>query len=147
MFKLNPSLAASLAALITLLAALPAAADTVDARVVGLYVETAPGLYLERAGDYAALRNGIDKSQLRAEVRVSGIQGAPARMLMVRVGDLDLRTGDLVEVNPGERGNKFITGVRPTKPFVVRLQARGDTVLVDNGPARSLVERLFVRNQ
>ena len=121
-----------LVGLLCLLATLPAlAAETADARVVGIYVELAAGLYAERSGSKAEA-----DLPLHAEVRVPGRNGAPARLLMVQMNGVDLGLGDLVEVNLGERGQTLIAGPRPTRAHVVRLQSRADAMLVNNTSLR-----------
>lgn len=104
---------------------LPATHGATLARVTGVYVEVAPGVHAERSG--RAAEAGMP---LVAEVRVPGHDGAPAKIAMVRVGNLDIQPGDSVEINLGERG--LLTGVRPAAAYIVRIDTPADTAVARN---------------
>ena len=112
MNHLHP-LRACVVLLACLCGAAPVAAQTTLGRVIGVYVEVAPGVHAERSTTFEDPRPQI------AEVRLAGSEGTPARTLMVRAGDLALVPGDTVEINLGERG--MLTGVRATAPYVMRM--------------------------
>jgi len=112
MNKLYP-LRACVAVLACLCGVAPVAAQTTLARVIGVYIEVAPGVHAERS------TTDPDSRPLLAEVRLAGREGTPTRTLMIRTGSLPVNPGDTVEINLGERG--LITGVRAVAPHVVRI--------------------------
>jgi hypothetical protein len=103
------------------LAAAPAMAATALARVTGIYVELEAGVRSERSG-----RSIEAGKPLLAEVHVPGRNGSPATTAIVRMNDIDAAVGDMVEVNLGENG--MLTGVRPTRPYIVRVDTQAPAV-------------------
>ncbi|HEY4371110.1 MAG TPA: hypothetical protein VGN52_04155 [Burkholderiales bacterium] len=116
---------ACLAALLAGCNSLPVSHGATLARVTGVYVEVAPGVHSERSG-----RPAEAGKPLVAEVRVPGLDGAPAKIAMVRVGNMEVAPGDSVEVNLGERG--MLTGVRPAAAYIVRIDTPADTAIARN---------------
>jgi hypothetical protein len=110
------------------LAAAPAMAGTTLARVTGIYVELEAGVRSERSGG----RSIEAGKPLLAEVHVPGRNGSPAYTAIVRMNDIDAAVGDMVEVNLGENG--MLTGVRPTRPYIVRVDAHEAPALAQRAP-------------
>ena len=121
---------ACLAIFAGLLAATPVAAESSLARVVGIYVELAPGLLSERTG-----RSAEAGLPLCAEVRIPSKDGSTARLAIVRLNGVAAGLGDVVEVNLGERGSALLTGPRPAQPRVVRIETRADSMFAQSAGA------------
>ncbi|HEX4325184.1 MAG TPA: hypothetical protein VH105_00110 [Burkholderiales bacterium] len=108
------------------LAAAPAVAATALARVTGIYVELEAGVRSERSG-----RSIEAGKPLLAEVHVPGRNGSPAYTAIVRMNAIDAAVGDMVQVNLGENG--MLTGVRPTRPYIVRIDSQEAPALAQGG--------------
>jgi len=104
---------------------LPEAAAPTSARVVGIYVQLAPGLMMERNGSSAEA--GLP---LYAEVRTIAREGAPSRLVLIPLEGVKAGLGDTVEVALGERGAGLLTGPRAAQSRVVRVQAPAERTLV-----------------
>jgi len=100
-------------------------------------VEVAPGVHAERS------TSDPESLPMLAEVRIPGHEGAPARTLMVRAGNLALNPGDTVEIKLGERG--MLTGVRATAPYVVRLGPSNGIELVQRATTPMDTARDYLR--
>lgn len=111
------------AVLACLLAAhVPAFAETATGRVVGVYVETSPGVRVERNGNSA--HEGLPQY---AEVRLADAEGAP-RTKMVRIDEFEVEPGDTVTIELAGRGMR--AGPRAAPARIVRIEARANGTLV-----------------
>lgn len=111
-----------------LAALLPDAPPPTDARVVGLYVQLAPGLMMERTGSSAEA--GLPHY---AELRTVPRDGSPSRLVMVPLEGERAGLGDSVTVALGDRSTGLLTGPRAAQTRIVRVQT----------PERTIVQRLF----
>jgi len=116
---------ASLAALLCLFVNLPASAQSATGRVVGLYVELAPGVMIERAAGMAE-----PGRRMFAEVRVPPKDEQGAKLVLIDMNGMVAGLGDTVEVTLGEKGRGLLTGPRPTPPRLVRVETPRNTVVV-----------------
>lgn len=114
----------------TLIPAVPPA-NAASGRVVGLYVQHAPGVYAERTGSSAEADLPV-----YAEVRTTPRNGGASQLALVPLQGVDAGLGDTVEVALGERGTAFVTGARAAQARVVRVTGRNEP---------TLVQRLFDR--
>lgn len=106
-------------------------ANAASGRVVALYVQHAPGVYVERTGSSVEANLPV-----YAEVRTTPRDGGASQLALVPLQGVDAGLGDTVEVALGERGTAFVTGARAAQARVVRVTGRNEP---------TLVQRLFDR--
>jgi hypothetical protein len=118
---------AVMAAMLCMALSHPAAAQTVSGRVVGIYVELAPGVMSERTAALA----GADRPAY-VEVRTAAQEAQPSRLVLVNMNGMAADVGDSVEISLGEKGRGRLTGPLPAPPRLVRVEARSDTLVAQH---------------